>query len=99
MYNCAGVRLAERNFQLRKNGGLVDVLQSVEGICRNGKIELTEPVPAGADGRVIVTFLSAEVVDLSASGITLEQAANLRHRLSAFADDWNDPEMDSYDAI
>jgi hypothetical protein len=75
------------------------MLQSVEGVYRDGKIELTEPAPEGAAGRVIVTFMSTAVVDLAEKGIDEAQAADLRGRLSAFAADWNNPEMDSYDAV
>ena len=28
-----------------------------------------------------------------------DQAADLRHRLTAFAEDWQRPEMDAYDAL
>jgi hypothetical protein len=76
------------------------MLNSVEGIYRDGKVLLTESVPSDAEGRVIVTFLSgAEHVDLDAQGIDSEQAADLRRRLGAFADDWQQAEMDVYDAI
>jgi hypothetical protein len=77
------------------------MLRSVEGIYRDGKIELVEPVPASLSGKVIVTFVSSSpgVVDLAARGIGPEQAADLRGRLAAFADDWNRPEMDAYDAL
>lgn len=37
------------------------------------------------------------VVDLRARGISRDQAADLRQRLSTFAEDWNRPEMDVYD--
>jgi hypothetical protein len=46
------------------------MLQSAEGIYRNGKIELLEEprnLPEGA--RVIVTFLETQEIDLSARGI------------------------------
>ena len=33
------------------------MLTSVEGVFQNGKVELTEPVPEGVSGRVIVTFV------------------------------------------
>jgi hypothetical protein len=36
---------------------------------------------------------------ISELGWTTEQAAALRHKLSAWADDWNDPAMDAYDAL
>ncbi|MGA2796203.1 MAG: hypothetical protein ABSE63_01360 [Thermoguttaceae bacterium] len=77
------------------------MLNSVEGICRNGKIELLEPVPEGASGRVIVTFVSPSgtIVDLAAHGMSQEQAADLRRRLATFAEDWQRPEMDAYDAL
>jgi hypothetical protein len=37
------------------------VLNSVEGVYRDGKIELFEPAPTNAAGRVIVTFLPTTV--------------------------------------
>ena len=75
------------------------MMKSLTGMFRKGKIELLEPVPAGAEGQVIVTFLSdGGTVDLSQRGISPAQAADLRARLSAFEEDWNSPEMDVYDA-
>jgi len=75
------------------------MLKSIEGVYRDGRIELTEPVPGDAEHRVIVTFLSdAGPVDLTERGINQEQAADLRRRLGAFAEDWQQPEMDVYDA-
>ena len=38
-------------------------------------------------------------IDLQSRGINREQAANLRARLQSFAEDWNCPEMDVYDAL
>jgi hypothetical protein len=75
------------------------VLNSVEGVYRDGKVELLEAAPANAAGRVIVTFLPVVPVDLAQRGIGPEQAADLRRRLAAFADDWDRPEMDVYDAV
>ena len=76
------------------------MLNSVEGVFRDGKVELLEPAPTSDDARVIVTFLPVPVViDLADRGIGPEQAADLRRRLSTFAEDWNDPSMDVYDAI
>ena len=76
------------------------MLQSVEGIYRDGKVELLE-TPDGMDGvRVIVTFLSApRTVDLPDRGIDQAQAADLRHRLRSFAEDWERPDMAAYDAL
>ena len=75
------------------------MLKSIEGVYREGKVELLEPAPEGAEGRVIVTFLSdAKPVDLADRGIDQQQAADLRRRLASFAEDWQRPEMDVYDA-
>ncbi len=46
---------------------------------------------------VIVTYLSADSVDLQERGITRAQAAGLRAQLAAFAEDWVNPEMNVYD--
>jgi len=74
------------------------MLKSVEGIYRDGKVELLEPAPLEAEGRVIVTFLPSNgTVDLSERGIDQQQAEDLKRRLSAFAEDWERPEMDVYD--
>ena len=42
------------------------MLQSIKGVCRDGRVELLEPPPPGAEGQVIVTFLGSESVDLAA---------------------------------
>lgn len=76
------------------------MVRSIEGIYRNGKVELLEPAPADAESRVIVTFLLQEGhIDLASVGIAPEQAADLRSRLKAFEEDWNRPDMDAYDAL
>jgi uncharacterized membrane-anchored protein len=73
------------------------MLRSVEGVYRDGKVELLE-TPDNVDGaRVIVTFLS-RTVDLVAQGVDEAQATDLRSRLKAFAEDWERPEMDAYNA-
>jgi hypothetical protein len=76
------------------------MLQSVEGIYQNGKVELLQ-VPSDVDeARVIVTFLpKSGSFDLLSRGINQEQAANLRARLQSFAQDWERPDMDAYDAL
>jgi hypothetical protein len=75
------------------------MLKSIKGVCRNGRVELLESLPEGCEGQVIVTFLAPESVNLAERGIDVRQAADLRHRLAAFVEDWDRPEMDSYDAI
>ena len=76
------------------------MLQSVEGIYQNGKVELLQ-VPTDVDeARVIVTFLpKSGSFDLPSRGINQEQAANLRARLQSFAKDWQRPDMAAYDAL
>ncbi len=73
------------------------MLKSIKGICRDGRVELLEPLPADSEGEVIVTFLGSTPIDLGSRGINEAQAANLRHRLAAVAEDWDRPEMDTYD--
>ena len=76
------------------------MVKSVEGIYRNGKVELLE-APAEAEGsRVIVTWVHpAEPVDLRDRGIDEPQAVDLRRRLVQFAEDWDRPEMAAYDEL
>ena len=74
------------------------MLTSVEGIYRDGRVELSEvPPQVGENARVIVTFLETGDVDLAARGISKEQAAELRARMQAFAEDWESEEMSVYD--
>ena len=76
------------------------MVKSIEGVYREGKVELLEPAPAVSEARVIVTFLSAgSEVNLADRGIGPEQAENLRARLKTFEHDWQQPEMDVYDAL
>ncbi len=75
-------------------------LQTIEGTYENGAVKLTGELPAIEHAKVLVTFLPQDdAVDLSARGIDREQAADLRARLAPFAEDWNRPEMDAYDAL
>ena len=76
------------------------MLKTVEGVYRNGKIELLEvPHDLGEEMRVIITFLPAlpQRVDLAARGIDAAQASDLRARLQTFAADWDREAMDQYD--
>ena len=74
------------------------MMTSVQGVYREGRIELTEPPAIVSDGTpVIVTFLSNGAVDLAAHGLGPVQAAELRARLASFAEDWESPEMNAYD--
>ena len=73
--------------------------KSIEGIYRNGKIELLETPTDVDEARVIVTFVPEGSIDLSDRGIDEAAAANLRARLQTFAEDWERPEMGAYDAL
>jgi hypothetical protein len=74
------------------------VLKSIEGIFRDGKVELLEAPPQTEESRVLITFLSQpKGVNLRDYGIDEAQAADLRSRLETMAEDWNRPEMDVYD--
>lgn len=74
------------------------MLISVEGVYRNGKVELQEtPAHVDEETRVIVTFVAPKRVDLRARGIDATQAADLRARLATFAEYWDSPDMDIYD--
>ncbi|MFB2935654.1 hypothetical protein ACE1B6_10410 [Aerosakkonemataceae cyanobacterium BLCC-F154] len=75
------------------------MLQSVEGIYRNGKIELLETPSNLEEARVIVTFLTDNSIDLQSRGIDEQQAADLRARLQTFAEDWERPDMAGYDEL
>lgn len=74
------------------------MLTSVEGIYRDGKIELSE-LPGGVrtQMRVIVTFIGPRELSLAERGIDPAQASKLRDSLAAFAEDWESPEMEVYD--
>jgi hypothetical protein len=72
----------------------------VEGIYRDGKIELLQSPNDLPPTRVLVTFLPADgPIDLRARGIDQDQAAELRWGFGAAADDWDRPEMDVYDEL
>jgi predicted DNA-binding antitoxin AbrB/MazE fold protein len=76
------------------------MFNSVEGIYQDGKIELLETPDLLEGTKVIVTFLPNNTsLDLSSRGINPQQAENLRTRLQSFAQDWEHPDMDAYDAL
>lgn len=81
------------------------MLNTVEGIYRDGRIELLETPAEITEARGIVTFLpldqplTANEINLHERGINKAQAASLRARLRTFAEDWERPEMEVYDAL
>ena len=83
-----------------RRGILKSMVRSVEGIYHNGKVELLESLAEAEGSRVVVTWVHpGEPVDLRERGIDESQAADLRHRLAPFAEDWNRPEMAAYDEL
>lgn len=76
------------------------MVRSVEGVYRNGKVELMEPLTEAEGSRVIVTWVGpAGPIDLRERGIDEVEAADLRRRLAQFAEDWDRPEMAAYDEL
>jgi hypothetical protein len=76
------------------------MVKSVEGVYRNGKVELAEPLDEAEGSRVIVTWVGSPYsVDLREKQIDESQAADLRRRLAPFAEDWDRPEMTAYDEL
>lgn len=73
------------------------MLKSVEGIYRAGKVELLETPEGVQESPVVVTFLTTG--DLRERGIDESHAAYLRARLKVFAEDWDRPDMEDYDAL
>ena len=74
------------------------MLNNIEGIYRNGRVELTEqPTDIDEGTRVIVTFIKSDQIDLASQEINKAQAEILRSHLATFADDWDSQEMSIYD--
>lgn len=75
------------------------MLKAVQGIYRDGKIELAELPPEIKEARVVVTFLPAEEDQPGKPPLTDAEINELRWKLQAWEDDWNAPGMESYDAL
>ena len=69
-----------------------EVLELIEKLARKAPGEDLARSSSGANGHG-----EKQQIDLREHGISREQAADLRARLSTFAEDWNAPEMDIYD--
>jgi hypothetical protein len=76
---------------------LNEMIQTVQGIFKNGKVELLElPVNVG-EARVIVTFLPETDGPPGGPAFTPDEIAELQGKLEAWGDDWNAPGMEAYD--
>ncbi|MBW3538985.1 MAG: hypothetical protein KY476_01830 [Planctomycetes bacterium] len=72
------------------------MFNSVEGVFRNGQVELLERPPALEETRVIVTFLPVERRAGEPPNFTPQELADLRGKLQAWEEDWNAPGMEAY---
>lgn len=82
----------------REEQGWITVPKTIEGIYRDGKIELLETPDGVCEGtRAVVVFLSPGAIGIEEHGIDKLQAADLRARFSTFVEDWESPEMSVYD--
>jgi hypothetical protein len=80
----------------------------LEGVYRQGKIELKDiPDNLPDETRVVISVVPqhgfpnshpylSEAIELTALGIDVFHAADIRARLQAFAEDWDSPAMDIY---
>jgi hypothetical protein len=87
---------------IRQNSAVAEHAAIDDGAHGGGHflVELLESLAEAEVSRVVVTWIHpAEPVDLSERGIDESQAADLRHRLAPFAEDWNRPEMAAYDEL
>ena len=76
------------------------MLKTIDGVYRNGKIELAEKPEDMEGAPVKVTFLPLQgPIDLRALEISKEEAAELRGSFGLAAEDWDRPEMDIYDEL
>jgi hypothetical protein len=73
------------------------MIQTIEGVFRNGKVELSELPKDLNDARVIVTFLPTDLGPPDGPSFTPEELVELRGKLQAWEDDWNAPGMEAYD--
>jgi len=70
---------------------------TIEGTYKNGQVTLAETPTELSESKVLVTFLETKEINLKARGINKMQAAELKGKFGAAAEDWNRPEMDVYD--
>jgi hypothetical protein len=68
---------------------------TVEGVYKNGKVELLQSLNSKKEAKVLVTFIENTDIDLQTLGIDENAASELRGKFATF-EDWNDPKMDVY---
>jgi hypothetical protein len=73
------------------------MFKTIAGTFKSGVVQLGEPVPGLPESPVLVTFLEPSSSASSAPSLTSEQVTDLRGKLAAWEEDWNDPGMEAYD--
>lgn len=81
------------------------MLQTIEGVYEDGRVDLVERPQNVGRARVIVTFLSSPNEPQSNTALpeppqfTPAELAELRAKVSAWDEDWNAPGMEAYDDL
>lgn len=75
------------------------MVKCIEGIFRNGTVELLESPGDLTEARVLVTFLPNEENNRKGPQMTPQEVAELRWRLQSWESDWNAPGMEAYDEM
>jgi hypothetical protein len=73
------------------------MLKAVQGVYRDGKVELLETPPGVKEAKVVVTFLPVKGESRVDPPLTDEEIDDLRFKLAAWEEDWNAPGMEVYD--
>ena len=73
------------------------MIQTLEGVYRDGKIELAGEPQNIREARVLVTFLPLAEGPIGGPSFTPEEVAELRGKLEAWDEDWHAPGMEAYD--
>jgi hypothetical protein len=73
------------------------MLKAVQGVYRDGKVELLETPPGVKEAKVVVTFLPVKGESRVDPPLTNEEIDDLRFKLAAWEEDWNAPGMEVYD--
>lgn len=72
------------------------MIQTLDGIFRNGKVELLEEPKDVREARVIVTFLPNANEPAGGPSFSPDELAELRGKLAVWEEDWNAPGMEAY---
>ena len=73
------------------------MLKAVQGVYRDGKVELLETPLGVKEAKVVVTFLPVKGESRVDPPLTEEEIDDLRFKLAAWEEDWNAPGMEVYE--